>query len=254
MKLKTLLAASCSAIALTVSLASCGDSTDENYTFGFAKGSTTMLTTYADQTTDSTFIRSTNNWTLNKPQSEWLSASYNGQPAPLSVSHNSFYGQDFRINYLFSANTTGEERTATITFTCNAGKLDGTTLGTIVVQKPYLNILQPAAEADQQTKKVSFTLNVPSKGQTASGTKPQVMFLVYADGATLTSSDESWLKVESGNQTTAGVYAKNAQQTVNLAISENTLPEPREATLTLTSNGVSTPITIHQDAHSEKGN
>lgn len=52
------------------------------------------------------------------------------------MSHKSFYGQDFRINYLFSANTTGEERTATITFTCNAGKLDGTTLGTIVVQNP----------------------------------------------------------------------------------------------------------------------
>ncbi len=254
MKLKTLLAASCSALALTASLTSCGDSTDENYAFGFAKNSTTLLTVYADQTADSTFIRSTNNWTLNKPESTWLSASYNGQPAPQSVSINSFYGQNFRIDYLFSPNTTGEERTATITFTCNAGKLNGTQLGTVVLQEPYLNILQPVAETDPDTKKVSFTLNVPSKGLTASDTKPQIFFRVYADGATLTSSDESWLKIEKGNQTTAGVYAKNEQQSVNLNITENTVSEPRTATLTLTSNGVSTPITVRQAAHSEQGN
>ena len=60
MKLRTFLAAACSALALTASLTSCGDSNEENYAFGYAKHSTTMLIMYADPTADSTFIRSTN--------------------------------------------------------------------------------------------------------------------------------------------------------------------------------------------------
>ncbi len=255
MKLRTFLAAACSALALTASLTSCGDSNEENYAFGYAKNSTTMLIMYADQTADSTFIRSTNDWTLNKIASEWITATYNGQPAPQSVKVNSFYAQQFRIDYQFTANTTGDERLALATFLCNAGKLEGTSLGTYIIQRPYLNIQQPVADvADDGTKRTTFTLNVPASGLTASQTKPQVIFTTYADGATLTSSDESWLKIENGNQTTAGVYAKNQQQTVNLNISENTASEPRTATLTLTSNGVSTPITVIQAAHSEQGN
>ena len=63
-------------------------------------------------------------------------------------------------------------------------------------------------------------------------------FAVYADGATL-SSDAAWL-VPATTTFNAGKHV------VAIVAQENLATQPRTAMLTLTSNGISTPITITQ--------
>ena len=66
----------------------------------------------------------------------------------------------------------------------------------------------------------------------------EVEFKVYADDATLTSNVD-WL-TPAMTSFSAGKYV------VAIVANENELTQPRTGVLTLTSNGISTPITITQ--------
>ena len=113
----------------------------------------------------------------------------------------------------------------------------------LVKQTTWLNIIRPFGKAEnydnegnllpEEDRKMTFA------GSTISTANQfEIEFVVYADGATL-STDADWL-VPAETTFKAGKYI------VAVVAQENLATEPRTANLILTSNGISTPITITQ--------
>ncbi|GAY29995.1 kinase suppressor of Ras 2-like [Prevotella sp. MGM2] len=118
-----------------------------------------------------------------------------------------------------------------------------TDLGMRVVQNGWLNISSPepmysTTPEDNMdnlpANKVYFLLNAQAKTDTA------IVFTVYQDNATLSSS-ETWAVPET---TTFSAGRHN----VRISLEPNPTTSSRTATLTLTSAGVNTPISIIQSA------
>ena len=137
-------------------------------------------------------------------------------------------------------NTTGETRHSAILLK----SFDS--LAMDVYQTAWLNIIwptaiytnKPEAAGDASTgtvmdKQVSFVTTL-----SADSTSMKVKFRVYADGATL-QSNASWLVHKDT------VYAAGTHEAL-LSVEPNAFAVSRTATLTLSSNGVSTPIKVTQ--------
>lgn len=229
-----------SILAAIILFVSCDDSTNEYYTTYFYPNTTKGIETYADQTTDTTVVVSTNSWSLTN-NCDWCTVSCDGQTSPIQMDVPEGYIKTMRVDFTLRPNTTGEVRTNAITVTSSYNKIGNIT--TYLVQYPYLHISNPSvlsATKDNVTT-YTFTLTVPANGKLSDDSKPSISFLVYSNDATLESSDTSWLIPAR----TKGFLANTAQN-VELDIAANTTGEERTATLTLTSNDVSTPITIKQ--------
>lgn len=203
---------------------------------------------YADQIVDSTHVISTDNWTFTTTNASWLTAATkNHEVAPFTITVPVGYIVKTGVYFAIEPNTTGKMRTGLLTATSVYEKIG--TVQQFITQAPYLNISTPSCttiEADGTTR-YSFTLNgISADGKTSIKTDPKITFIVYSSDATLTSS-EDWITLEKDGTDKALTFEPNVLQTVNLKIGENKTGQQRSATLTLTSNGVSTPITVVQE-------
>lgn len=204
---------------------------------------------YADQSTDTVGLQSTDSWTLAVATPQGTPAWLTAAPESGRVEANHFVTQPLALR--FSANTTGAPRTARLNVTAAAGTTR--TIGLPVVQLSWLDIrrpaptvLRPAAETDPPASAVTtatpiFIEPLPYKAGTV-----VCGFVLYdtTDPAhhSLTS-DASWLTLSAADATPAAGHHE-----VTLTFTENPDHAPRTARLALTSAGVTTYITYTQAA------
>ena len=118
-----------------------------------------------------------------------------------------------------------------------------------VKQTTWLNIIRPFGETKNYDSEGAL-LPEEDRTMTFSGTtiatanQFEIEFTVYADGATLTA-DADWLKPATST------FAAG-RHTVSVVAEENAEVTERTAQLILTSNGISTPITITQAKANDK--
>lgn len=244
-------------LAAPVALTSCdNDTPNQLHQLNFIPLQSHGRLCYADQSTDTVGLQSTDSWTLAvaTPQGTpaWLTAS----PESGRVEANHFVTQPLALR--FSANTTGAPRTARLNVTAAAGTTR--TIGLPVVQLPWLDIrrpaptmLRPTAETDTRASATRalrhpfpaaapiFIEPLPYKAGTV-----VCGFVLYdtTDPAhhSLTS-DASWLTLSAADATPAAGHHE-----VTLTFTENPDHAPRTARLALTSAGVTTYITYTQAA------
>ena len=204
---------------------------------------------YADQSTDTVGLQSTDSWTLAVPTPQGTPAWLTAAPESGRVEANHFVTQPLALR--FSANTTGAPRTARLNVTAAAGTTR--TIGLPVVQLSWLDIrrpaptvLRPTAETDTPASALTtatpvFIEPLPYKAGTV-----VCGFVLYdtTDPAhhSLTS-DASWLTLSAADATPAAGHHE-----VTLTFTENPDHAPRTARLALTSAGVTTYITYTQAA------
>lgn len=204
---------------------------------------------YADQSTDTVGLQSTDSWTLAVATPQGTPAWLTAAPESGRVEANHFVTQPLALR--FSANTTGAPRTARLNVTAAAGTTR--TIGLPVVQLPWLDIrrpaptvLRPTAETDTPASALTtatpvFIEPLPYKAGTV-----VCGFVLYdtTDPAhhSLTS-DASWLTLSAADATPAAGHHE-----VTLTFTENPDHAPRTARLALTSAGVTTYITYTQAA------
>lgn len=207
---------------LALMLASCGNDND----FHITRFAESYASLYADQVADSVHLQCSDNWTAQK-NVDWFDIS------PTSATIPQDYIMWSRIDITTTPNTTGKVRYGQIFITSNQPA------GITVYHHPFLNVSWPYITNVSEDEDTFTCLDI--KADTA--TTGQVIFTNYADGATLTSNS-AWLTVS--NET----YDKGTHQ-VDYTLEPNTTTEDRTAIITLTSNGVSTPISIRQRAYVE---
>ena len=211
----------CAALAL----ASCGDSNYEVHQTFFSPLKNGGMEFFADQQSDTIHLLSLDSWTLASTAS-WMSVT------PTSKNIPQYQSADTRLDITTEVNTTGATRIAYINVTANVSP------SMPVIQRPWLNIKQPTAfytDTDKEsTKKATFPLMLK-----AAANDTTLIFKVYQDGATLSSSAD-WVTPDS-------TTFKSGLHKVKVSFTANSTNAKRNATLTLTSAGVSTDIIVSQD-------
>ncbi len=253
MKLKTILSVAFAALATGAVFSSCSNSSDEYHQFNVYPLRSDGFIEFADQSVDSTHIISTDTWSLTS-QADWLTTTTSGKKqAPFTIEVPQGYINSTPLYFSMQPNTTGKSRTALIQATSTNSNMG--TMSLLIQQLPYLNVTTPSAkQASDGT--YSWTLSgisadgkfhtTDSTGKDIS-TTPYITFIVYNDSATITSSDASWLNVVATTLGKENQYKAGEKSKAELNISENTTGKERSATLTLTSAGVSTTITVTQN-------
>ncbi len=252
MKIKTLLSVTLAALSTVAVFSSCGNSSDEYHQFNIYPLRSEGFVEFADQSTDSTHIVSTDTWSLTS-QADWLTTTTQGnKTAPFTIEVPQGYISSTPLYFTMQSNLTGQSRTALVQAT-STGKNMGT-MSILIKQLPYLNITTPSPkQASDGT--YSWTLSgISSDGKFHTtdnsgkdiSTTPYITFIVYTDNATLTSSAE-WLNILAVENGSSNLYKAGEKSKVELYLTENTTGQERSATLTLTSAGVSTTITVTQN-------
>lgn len=259
--LRSTLAAAFCVAACAIATVSCNDNKNsyELHQTNFYPTLADGIHVYADQTVDSTHVVSTDNWTFTTTEASWLKATnQKNETAPFTVTVPVGYIQRTAIYFDIEPNTTGKMRTGLLTATSVFEKIGA--VHQYITQAPYLNITTPSCTTTGENESIKYTFTLPgisSDGKyhtkVSDGTDvtsvPYITFTVYSSDATLTSSEE-WLiaeKADDGDTDKSLTFSANKAHKVNLILSENKTGQQRSATLTLTSNGVSTPITIVQE-------
>lgn len=218
------------ALLTSVAFTSC-DSVDdyERHTLQFYPIKASGMIAYADQTVDTIRVIASDSWQLTS-SADWLTCDKNNEQIPAGKTYSSL------LHLQYTANNTGRARRGYITVN-GYGQI-----AMPVAQYYWLNIISPApvntnySQPDNlEQAAITFPLGLePTEADTA------VTFTVYADGATLTSSAD-WAQLES-DRFDAGRHR------VALHVDANHTGAERLATLTLTSNGVSSQIALTQKA------
>ena len=237
-------------LAAPVALTSCdNDTPNQLHQLNFIPLQSGGRLCYADQSTDTVGLQSTDSWTVAVATPQGTPAWLTAAPESGRVEANHFVTQPLALR--FSANTTGAPRTARLNVTAAAGTTR--TIGLPVVQLSWLDIrrpaptvLRPTAETDTPASAVTtatpvFIEPLPYKAGTV-----VCGFVLYdtTDPAhhSLTS-DASWLTLSAADATPAAGHHE-----VTLTFTENPDHAPRTARLALTSAGVTTYITYTQAA------
>lgn len=237
-------------LAAPVALTSCdNDTPNQLHQLNFIPLQSGGRFCYADQSTDTVGLQSTDSWTVAVATPQGTPAWLTAAPESGRVEANHFVTQPLALR--FSANTTGAPRTARLNVTAAAGTTR--TIGLPVVQLSWLDIrrpaptvLRPTAETDTPASAVTtatpiFIEPLPYKAGTV-----VCGFVLYdtTDPAhhSLTS-DASWLTLSAADATPAAGHHE-----VTLTFTENPDHAPRTARLALTSAGVTTYITYTQAA------
>lgn len=209
-----------------------GSSYEEHY----SQLSKTSLYYYADQQVDSVQFFTYDSWNLSTSDT-WITAS----PSSCDVSSGNYAITPIAVS--LTPNQTATNRSGYIVITSNYEKQQ---FSTVIYQYAWLNVKTPTGaitgSTDLEFKDWKKTFGASMKYNV---TTYDVKFQTYADGATLTSDSEWAVPAETS-------FAKKGDYTVNVAMSTNESTSPRTATLTLTSNGVSTPITLTQQGKVEE--
>ncbi len=214
-------------LILVITLASCTEGTYERHESYFSPQRPDGQRLYADQTMDTTLIYSLDSWQATK-EGDWFSITPESFEVKPGVSILN------KMTFTTTPNNTGKVRKGLVTIHAYH------TISQSLYQAPWLNITYPFAQYTEgedhtfATCKATFRLSLPSD-ETAS----TVRFTTYAENATLTS-DAEWLIPEKT------IFLAPNSYKVKLTIQPNKSKDPRSAQLTLTSAGVSTPITVEQ--------
>lgn len=222
----------CGAAALL--LGACSDGSNEYHSTYFVP--VNNITTYADQPLDSVHVVSYDSWTL-RNTADWVTVKMQEQTNNISVSIPEGYVSYARLDLHLQPNTTGQTRSALLQVVSSYEKIG--TVGNTLIQYPYLNIISPDVSTSAEGKP-EFKLLVKA----TPSEQPAMQFIVYDEQATLTSS-ESWIVPSA----TSG-FKTGEREKVTLNVTANTGSTERTATLTLTSNGISTVVNVTQAAAS----
>lgn len=214
-------------------ISSCSnDSKEEYHTTYFYPLNNGGTVVYADQTTDTISVVSTDNWTINN-NSEWMTVKVGSETNTISVTVKEGYIVNTPVALAFQPNTTGELRQVGLYVTSSFS--DVGTIGRAVTQYPFIHVDNPIITTDK-----SETLKIAGK-QDENATKPSITFTIYDKNATL-RNEASWLSLAKEKDFEAG-----KSTTVELTAEVNKTGEARSTTLYLTSNGVTTPIKVEQE-------
>lgn len=215
-------------LALALCLASCDDNENEYHATTPSKG---QLVCYADQTADSLSVLSYDSWTLSASDT-WFRAT------PTEVNVPNGYVANTPVSVSLSANTTGTNRWGTLTLTC----YDNNKLVLPVYQYAWLNVITPEAAITGDTEATFSNWTATFSAElTYNQTVYSLKFQTFADSATLTTNADWAVPAETS-------FPTKGTRTVGLNLTPNETSAARTATLTLTSGGISTPITIKQQA------
>ena len=214
-------------LILVIALVSCTEGSYERHESFFYPQRPDAQRLYADQTQDTTLIYSLDSWTATK-EGDWFSLT------PESFEVRPGVSIATKMTFTTTPNNTGQGRVGRVTIHAYH------TISQMLYQTPWLNITYPFAqetEGEDQTivtRKATFRLSLLSDA-----TASMVCFTTYAENATLTS-DAEWLIPEKT------IFLAPNSYEVKLTIQPNKDKNPRTAQLTLTSAGISTPITVEQ--------
>ncbi len=244
-------------LAAPVALTSCdNDTPNQLHQLNFIPLQSHGRLCYADQSTDTVGLQSTDSWTLAvaTPQSTpaWLTAA----PESGRVEANHFVTQPLALR--FSPNTTGAPRTARLNVTAAAGTTR--TIGLPVVQLSWLDIRRPAPTMLRPAAETDTPASAPraQRHPLPAATPIFIEPLPYKAGTVVCgfvlydttdpahhslTSDASWLTLSAADATPAAGHHE-----VTLTFTENPDHAPRTARLALTSAGVTTYITYTQAA------
>ena len=200
-------------------LSACSDAEQSFHQLAFEQPANLVKELYADQRTDSIVFISYDPWTSTASE-EWLVLS------PTSGKTQAGVGVRNIVHLNFRTNDTGLSRTATINVT---SYFNGSCR---VVQYPYINIIYPYAR-----QQADGTYVFEHRLQ-ASATTMQLVYNAFATQPSL-ACDADWLTFNEDD-------VKTGRNTLTLQVSPNLTEEDRTARLTLTSNGISTAITVVQ--------
>ena len=214
-------------LILVIALAACTEGTYERHESYFYPQRPDGQLLYADQTMDTTLIYSLDSWQATK-EGDWFSITPESFEVKPGVSIFN------KMTFTTTPNTTGKGRTGLVTIHAYH------TISQSLYQTPWLNITYPFAQYTKgedhtfATRKATFRMALLS-----SATSSQVRFTTYAENATLTSNAE-WVTPEKT------IFLAPNSYEVKLTIQPNKSKDARSAQLTLTSAGISTPITVEQ--------
>ena len=220
-----------SAIALL--FAACAESTFEMHQTYFYPQEPDGKKFYADETYDSTQVFSYDPWTAEIEATDpWFTitpTSGDARPGTSALT---------RMDIRMPQNTTGKNHRGRIV----VKTYDNNQIALPVFQSAWLDIISPRATLkgdtyEEQTATFEVTLLALDKSK-------DITFHVYQDGATL-SSDAEWVTPE---KTTFD----KGQHTVKLNIVPNESKQERQATITLTSGKISTPIQVKQEGKKDE--
>ncbi|MBR1732370.1 MAG: hypothetical protein IJ729_01310 [Alloprevotella sp.] len=207
----------------------CSDAVDEYHHTTFYPNDLESRTYFADQTHDTLHVLSYDSWT-SAALGDWFTISPESQTV--------LAGQGTITPMFLTAtpNTTEAVRTGHIQVS-GYGQI-----AKLVRQTYWLNIASPTGriEANAGTGDIRCTFTTKL---TAKETNLPLVFTNYTDGATLTA-DAAWISIPD-------TVFNAGRHTYAPAVSPNLSTEPRTATLTLTSAGVSTPISVTQEGKTE---
>lgn len=187
---------------------------------------------YADQTADSIEVVSTDTWQANT-NCDWIKFRQSSS-ATIGYTIKYVYGQALsqKERVVIAANTTGEDRTTTVTVDANNKKV-----GLVVKQFGHLNVTTPAKSQTVNTSQFIMRLK-------AAATTAKVAFRIYAN-AQLTTAD-SWITVPDD---VFEASSKGAEHETTISLAANTTGAERTGKITLKSTtGATTDIKVVQSA------
>lgn len=221
-------------VAGVLTLNSClGENTNEIHETYFYPNDTKIKEMYADQTSDSIYVLSTDSWTgqVTGANSSWMTFT----PTQAEVKQGYMLAQ--RLDMTFTPNTTGKVRVAGITL--SVGTSSYGSLYKQVCQTHWLNIVRPFPYTSENTslQDTQVTFQQTLKGKE---TEAPLTFTVYSD-ATLTT-DVDWITLPAESNA-----IKPAKYDWKLPVAPNQTSSDRIGHVTLTSNGVSSIVTYIQE-------
>lgn len=220
--MKTMMKKTCYALmsALMMLVVSCNEGEYNVHQTFFYPQKPYGLQLYADQTSDTTNVYSVDPWTSSTTGSWFTTNPVNSQT-----------GFFTHITISTTPNNTGKNRQGLINIHAHE------TIAMAVMQSTWLNITYPAPrinnEVDFEDRKAIFEGLADDDEHTT-----QVAFYVYQDDATLVSNTPWMIPQEA-------TFEKGYHQ-VKVDIAKNPEEKKRTGTLTLTSGGISSTITIVQ--------
>lgn len=208
-----------------LALASCGDSNYELHQTFFSPLKINGMDFFADQQSDTIHLLSLDSWTLASTAS-WMRVT------PTSMTIPQYKSADTRLDITTDINNTGSTRIAYINVTSAVSP------SMPVIQRGWLNITQPMPFYTNTDKVLTTQATFPLMLKAAAN-DTTIIFKVYQDGATLSSSAK-WITPDSTS------FSKGLHK-IKVSYTGNNTNAKRNATLTLTSAGVSTDIIVSQD-------
>ncbi len=225
---------------LALALAACDDDSERHQISVVYPENNGVGNVYADQTLDSIIIWTFDSYKCTVVQGEsWMTIDSEMKQQTIPNSYYNMYA--VTIPVYFSTNDTDSTRLGYVSIN-NYGDDWNETVYTGFLQFGWLNITRPTA------KYVYDSNYMPTQGVFAMADSAYAL----TDSIAFTVHDKWTLRTEDTFVSLADTSGNSGENVAHFSLAANNSTESRSATLTLTSNGISTPITIVQSGKSEE--